>query len=271
MSYQLVAFDMDGTLLQSDHRIDPKSLNAIDRATAAGKLVTLATGRSLSELVSFLPDLPSVRYGVLASGALLYDFHHSKVLSKKILPAQVVATIREIYAQENCFLVVMADGQCYVPEQEFQRIDDFFMTKFRQLYIDTAIHIPDMGTFLEQGEFEKINLYFTKPEARKQYVQVFNASELCLIEAEATGLEITIAGADKGTALAELCQMINVSMQKVIGVGDSDNDITMLQQVGLGLAMGNAKASIQSLAKAVLRDHDRGGCAQAIDDYLLRD
>lgn len=64
--YQLIAFDMDGTLLRSDHTIDPETVAALGRADEAGKTVVLATGRSASELQDYLPVLPMVRYAVFA-------------------------------------------------------------------------------------------------------------------------------------------------------------------------------------------------------------
>ncbi|MFC3932540.1 HAD hydrolase family protein [Streptococcus dentapri] len=72
--YQLIAFDMDGTLLTSQKTIAPSSVAAIERAHDAGKQVVLSTGRALSELRIYQQELQDIRYGILASGAFIYNF-----------------------------------------------------------------------------------------------------------------------------------------------------------------------------------------------------
>lgn len=271
MTYQMIAFDMDGTLLQTDHTIDPRSLEAIAQASQAGKTVVLSTGRALSELAAFLPDLPSVRYGVLASGGLVVDFHEGAVLDKKALPAPVVDQVRQVLQTEDLFCLVMRDGQGFVQSDQFERIGDYHMADFAQLYTDTAQFVDSLDSLLEQGEFEKINLYFKTEELREHYIQIFEAYGISLARAEGAGLEMSAQGADKGQGLAQLCQHLGLDLSRVIAVGDSDNDAPAFRRVGLGLAMGNANDLIKSLAGAILADNDSGGCAQAVRDYLLRE
>ena len=83
--YQLIAFDMDGTLLTSKKTIAKSSVEAIGRAQDAGKQVVLSTGRSLSELLPYGYDLREIRYDILASGALIYDLEAKCVLAKQTL------------------------------------------------------------------------------------------------------------------------------------------------------------------------------------------
>ncbi|MFA9493347.1 Cof-type HAD-IIB family hydrolase [Streptococcus sp. E17BB] len=268
--YQLIAFDMDGTLLRSDHTIDPETVAALGRADEAGKTVVLATGRSASELQDYLPVLPMVRYGVLASGGLIYDFSTETVLAKKSLSAEVVATVCDLLDREDVFVVVMADGQGYVQSSQFNRIEAFYMEQFRQLYLDTAVFVSDLNQLLAEKACEKINIYFKTPELREAYADQLASSAITLVKAERTGLELTAQGADKGAGLQLLCQRLGFGMAEVIGVGDSDNDRTMLQEAGMGLAMGNAKPSIKALANHVVPTNDEGGCVEAIERYLLR-
>lgn len=269
--YEMIAFDMDGTLLNSQHEIAQSSLTAIAEAVARGKKVVLATGRPLSELKTYLPDLTSVRYGVLTSGALVYDFARQKVLTKKVLPKEAVQSIIDLIQAGDIMLVIMLDGQGYVQKQQLERISDYHLTKFQQLYEDTAVMVDDMPRFLVEHEaaFEKINLYHLTTEARRHSRKVLESYPLALVETEVTGLEVTALGADKGQGLSFLCDYLGLEMSTVIAVGDADNDESMIGLAGLGLAMGNANARIKSLADAILADNDHDGCAQAIRDYLL--
>lgn len=269
--YQMIAFDMDGTLLNSQHKIDSSSLSAIAQAVGRGKEVVLATGRPLSELRAYLSELPMVRYGVLTSGSLVYDFHEQRVLTKKTLPSSLVEQIVALIKQQDMLLVVMLDGQGYVQQDQLERISDYHLAKFKTLYEDTAVLVDDMSEFLlnHQTDFEKINLYHVTKAARDLSYQCLSTFPIAMVYAEETGLELTAQGADKGSGLAFLCDELSLAMSEVIAVGDADNDESMIRQAGLGLAMGNANDHIKLLAATVLADHDHGGCAQAISDYLL--
>ena len=84
-NYQLIAFDMDGTLLNSDKQISPETLNAIKRADNAGKTVILCTGRNLAELNAFTKIIPGLRYLDCVSGACVYDLQEKKTLIPRLL------------------------------------------------------------------------------------------------------------------------------------------------------------------------------------------
>lgn len=269
--YQMIAFDMDGTLLQSDHSIAQSTLEAISRANQKGKEIVLSTGRPLSELAAYLPLLTDVRYGVLTSGAFVYDFTAKQILDKKVLKAEVVQEVVNLMARQDMMLVIMLDGQGYLQKDQFERISDYHLEKFKDLYQETALFVDDIASFLleHQTSFEKINLYHLTQEDRRTSLEMLKPYAVALVETEVTGLEITAQGADKGQGLSHLCDVLGISMSSVIAVGDADNDISMIRMAGLGLAMGNANATIKQLADHVLADNDSGGCAQAIDEYLL--
>ena len=72
-TYQLIALDIDGTLLNTNKEITPDTEAAVHRAFAAGKEVVLSTGRSFAELAEILDTFPEMRYGICESGALIFD------------------------------------------------------------------------------------------------------------------------------------------------------------------------------------------------------
>lgn len=76
-------------------------------------------------------------------------------------------------------------------------------------------------------------------------------------------------GASKGVGVQWLLQHLGVSPSEVMALGDGENDIEMLQLVGLGVAMGNAGPKVKSVAKVVVGKNDEDGVAQAIQQYVL--
>lgn len=103
--YQLIAFDMDGTLLNSNKQISPETLNAIKRATDAGKTVILCTGRNLAELNAFTEIIPGLRYLDCVSGACVYDLKEKKTLYSQALDPGIVKKLMEFGMEEGAMIM----------------------------------------------------------------------------------------------------------------------------------------------------------------------
>ena len=111
--YQLIAFDMDGTLLNSNKQISPETLNAIKRATDAGKTVILCTGRNLAELNAFTEIIPGLRYLDCVSGACVYDLKEKKTLYSQALDPGIVKKLMEFGMEEGAMIqMCIRDSGC---------------------------------------------------------------------------------------------------------------------------------------------------------------
>ncbi|MFC3927680.1 Cof-type HAD-IIB family hydrolase [Streptococcus caprae] len=270
--YHLIAFDMDGTLLNSHKEISPTTQEAIREASLAGKEVVLSTGRALSELADYLPDLPCVHYGILASGAVLCDFQNQTVLQKTPIPIDLALNLATYARQGQVMVLAMKDGQGYLQRSHLETIERFHVSHYRQLYEKTAVLVDNIYDFVEEhaGDLEKINLYHQTANARDAGYEVLLSDRLAVVKAEQSGLEFTAAGVHKGAGLDQLCDLLGLSIAATIAVGDADNDREILVQAGLGLAMGNASDDIKTLADHILPTNDQDGCVRAITDYLLQ-
>lgn len=91
--YKLIAFDMDGTLLNSEKRISERTLEAVNRAFDAGKEVILSTGRCVAELREYFKRIPGLRYVVCSSGAILYDVKEEKILYSNSISIELAEKI----------------------------------------------------------------------------------------------------------------------------------------------------------------------------------
>ena len=271
--YQLIAFDMDGTLLTSQKTIAKSSIAAIDRAHSAGKQVALSTGRSLSELGLYEKDLQGIRYAVLASGALIYDLEMKQTLAEQTLPAVVVDKVKALAEAHDLMVVGVINGQGYLQRSNFENIANYYMEIYTELYDKIAILVDNIYDLLakEREHFDKINIYHFTARDRDQSYETLLSEKITMIKAEVSGLELTARGVEKGQGLAHLAQYLQLPMEQIIAVGDADNDESMIREAGFGVAMGNANENIKGLADIIVADNDHGGCAQAIDDVLLAD
>lgn len=269
--YSLIAFDMDGTLLDSRKRISEGTLQAVREAVRAGKAVVLSTGRPLSALAPYRHQLGSIRYGVLSSGAVLYDFQEERVLARSVFGQEELEALEPVTRQEDIMPLVMENGRIWLEEGSLQRLPHYRMEAFGPLYRETAGWKPDIRAFLLTGGegFEKINLFHTDAEAKARTRARLSSLPLELADSEETSLEVSPAGICKGNGLLRLCDLLGVPAGESIAVGDSDNDLTMIKAAGLGVAMGNANHSVKAAAKAEVSDCDHDGCAEAIRRFLL--
>ena len=257
MSYQLIAFDMDGTLLDSNKAILSSSLTAISNAVKAGKTVILSTGRCLPELREYLPQLSDVRYLNCVSGALVLDQKTNTAIYSCSLAPAVCSQILRIIQRSHC-----------------QNMAHFGMGQYQGLFERNAEQWDNLFTQYHENPFPvaKLNLYFTDPESRQRIEQqILNENiPVTMVHAEATSLEISAKGVSKAAGLRELCKHLDIPISETIAVGDAPNDLEILKAAGLSIAMGNSRQEILDLADVVVSDCDHDGCAEAIYQYLLR-
>ena len=266
MSYQLAALDLDGTLLNSRKEIPPEAMKAIRIVCAAGKTIVFATGRAVSELAEPVSRLPEVRYAVFASGAGLYDISRKKTFGlhsiSPVLAEQIftVARLKDVMPQ-----IILPDA-AVIQASHMENLEYYHMGIYRPLYEKAMTLVPDIYAFAAscREPFLKINLYHADPEERIRTRSQLDTPELERIYSEISSLECSAAGVSKGSGLKRLCGLLGVPMADCIAVGDADNDISMLQAAGLGVAMGNAPGYVKTAADRIVSDLDHGGCAEAI-------
>lgn len=277
--YQLAAFDMDGTLLNSKKEMSAKTVDAISRALKAGKKVALSTGRCVAELRPYKKELSQIQYGILESASLLYDFFEEKVISKDFIDPELVPLVMKAIDGTDLMTFAMSDGECHVKQSLMENLDGYHMGAYRNLYESCATMLEDDRDFiLHAGRtFEKINLYHLREadraRTRSRLTELLEqvGGNLELTDAETTSLEITPPGLNKGAGLIQLCKMLNVPIEEAIAVGDADNVISMLEVAGLGVAMGNANERVKASANVLVSDCDHEGCVEVIDHYLLEE
>lgn len=141
--YKLVAFDMDGTLLNSEKKISNKTVEAINKAIEAGKTVILNTGRCPAELKEYREVLPRLRYVNCVSGALVYDYEEERSIYESPLSEEEVKTLIQI-GKETDEMVHLMGITSVVEKDKVPHMNDYYMGVYQPMYEEVTTKVDNI-------------------------------------------------------------------------------------------------------------------------------
>lgn len=258
---RLIATDLDGTLLGSDHLISERTFEVLAKAQAAGIIVVAATGRGPSALPRFEPA-GIIKMAVCSNGAAVVDLRSGDVVERSDLKGTSVATI---FAEVGASI----PGSCFAWEATSGFGWDPAFASRGQILLDSY------GTSgsVDFDEAAPVSKAFVAHEALGYEALARRVREVISIDAEVScaGLPfvvITAAGVTKANALQRLCDHKGIDASQVVAFGDSWNDLDMLTWAGLGVAMANANDDVKDAADALAGSHNDEGVANFLADLL---
>ncbi len=258
-SIDLIALDLDGTLLAPDETISVRNRTAIKDALTAGVRVVLVTGRGVDVPIRVSKELGLNLPVICCHGALTKDFGANKTLEHVPVPLEYAKPMVEFAEREGLAIAI------YV-EEAFYRLQGshIYMDDMRGPGWFEAPSLHDMLT--EAPTF----LRFLGEESVTQIVRAFGDLPLSFRhETWCDFVECAVLNrhASKKNALAKLCADFGIPSERVMAVGDSRNDVPMLRWAAIGVAMGNALPEVRQSVPYVTAANDRDGVALAIERF----
>ena len=262
---RLFALDMDGTLLDPRKKIDPQSLRDIQWASDQGATVVYCTGRGVPELREYFDQAPMMRYAVCNSGAVIYDRAEDRIIARRPVPKQYVGVLLDLALRRGAMPHFLTSRESIVCERDITHMADFNMGVYQPMFEAVARTVPDMAAeAARQNDIVKVDLYFrSSAERQRAYAEVRDLPIAAVLQDESS-LETTDLGVTKASGLRLLAEHLGIPMARTVGIGDSVNDLEMLQTVGYAVAMGNAQPQIKALCHSVTADNEHNGVGRAI-------
>ena len=293
---RLVAYDLDGTMLNDQKQIPAENLAALAAAREKGCILLPATGRPLCMVRGPILQVPGVRYVLTSNGAAIWDMGpdpaaavHSrrgefygtpagrlpagaKCLALSPLPAasaaRAIAALRPFLPG---VIKVFVDGRMAYEPEGFAWENRYGTPAFRHKP-GFGILVPSLDQALPawEGKIEKICTFFGDMEKLNAARRALNAlPDIAVVQGAPNNLEVTAPGVDKGLGLQKACQALGVDIGQALALGDSENDLAMLRAAGFAGVVANGIPAAKALATRIAAaDNNQCGAGELIRFYL---
>ena len=272
-SCRLIAFDLDGTLLDNKKRLAPETLDALRAAGEAGILLVPATGRIPAGIPEALRALPGLRWGILVNGALLYDFGAERAVEHTEIPVETAVRVIDYLDTLGVLYDCYQNDWGYIDRMFYEHAADYVNDPgILDLLVRLRTPVDSLReTLLARGEsVQKLQLHTKDNALRLRLLDDLarRYPELSVSSSVPTNIELNIAAANKGDALLRLCSRLGIPPEETVAFGDGTNDLSMLRAAGLGVAMANAEPEVCAAADRITASNEECGVARVIRELL---
>ncbi|AOZ93710.1 Cof-type HAD-IIB family hydrolase [Paenibacillus crassostreae] len=278
--YELLALDMDGTLLNSDKRITPNVHHALTAWRNSGRRLTIASGRFPAS-VWLHARATEMNFPLIAlNGSVIVNEDTGELISSTPLSAQHTISLTELIESHGAYIQLYGYNVLYV--SELNHVNSKWP-------LANVVVIPDKPLTVENYQ-DQINYIQVEPvDDLREFLQkrtepIYKATILCdhtdlldmlIAELQSWNLfmitrtgshrfDVNAFGVSKRSALEHLCLKHQIPSVKVAAIGDYDNDVEMLKWAGLGIAMGNAEEHVKQISNRITSSNQDDGVAEAV-------
>lgn len=241
---KLIALDMDGTLLKNDHTVSDRTRQTIKQAQEAGVTVMVSTGRPLVNCQEIVESLELSSYLITVNGSEIWDADLN-LIDRTMIDVEHIDQMYQLAKKHGTHYWSSTVGGVFNKTTSFpEKTTDHEWLKF--------------GFDVEDDEIRESILEELK---QNEALEVTNSS--------LTNIEVNASGINKAAAIRKICDRLDIQMDQVMAVGDSLNDLAMIKESGIGVAMGNAQQTVKDSADWVTDTNEQDGVAKAIEKHVL--
>jgi hypothetical protein len=265
MNIQLLAMDIDGTLIADRRTIPPRTRAAVGAVVAQGVHVTLATGRAYEVTRPFVEVLELTTPTICYQGGMIFNGHTGQTLHQESFALPLAHRLIDLARARRLALHLHFGGNGFYTEAATL----LSRRAFGEVKA-TVIEVADLKQVTLTPPIKGMVVH--PPDEAAAVVTELQAElngSLSVYRSHAELVEITSPITSKGRALAWLAEYYDIPPENVMAIGDHDNDIDMLAWAGLGVAMGNATAGAKAAANVIAPPVTEEGVVWAIEQFIL--
>lgn len=287
--YKLIAIDLDGTMLNQYGVITEKTKEAIKKAQQKEVEVIIASGRAINSVKNFAKEINSQKYFISGNGAITYDIQNDKILYENILSKQKALQIIKVCEENSIYYNIYTEKGIIAKSLNYNTLyyykDNLNKPEENQTHINI---VENIYNYIEQREEKVLKIMICdehqsvfnsimrklKEISQIEVLEVSHMSRKIIkhgteeIKLEYYYTEVSAQNVDKWYAIEELIKILNITKEQVITIGDNANDVKMLQNAGLGIAMGESAPYVKQVADKTTLSNDEDGVAQALEEIF---
>ncbi|MGL4990765.1 MAG: Cof-type HAD-IIB family hydrolase [Sarcina sp.] len=276
MTYKLICVDMDGTLLNDKHEVCDFNKEMIKKATELGVKVAITTGRIFANAKMY-SNLIGVKTPIIASnGAYIKDQDSDKEIYKSTLSNnqidEIVSVVRKyehspVYM--NTFDTTISEE--IIGENHAYKVANSKMEEEWRVKFDEGIEFETLYEKYNREILKAIFINEDLPEDEfwKMKDDMKSFDDIEVVSSGINNFEVMAKGTSKGKAVEKLAQILGIKREEVICIGDSENDLSMIEYAGLGVAMGNGLDILKEKAQYITDTNNNSGVGKVIEKYIL--
>lgn len=270
---RLIAFDMDGTVLDDNGRITRYTIDVLNEAKTLGVEIVPNTGRSLGLTLPLISEIKGINYVISSNGAVITNIRSNTVIKECSLNKEVALNIYDLALFLGCNPVIIVNGYHFDDYGAIKYPHKFGIgiNKFREFFNRKILQYGLRKSLLEtECRIDQIIMKFNSIEEKYIALKYLESiDEIAVCYSHDRNLEITSLKATKGGALEYICGKYNISLENVMAIGDMNNDILMIKKAGIGVAMENSCEELKKAANYITLSNLENGAARAIEDIVL--
>ena len=273
--FKLITVDLDGTLLDDQCRVSENNLSAIKSLSKKGIFVVPCTGRTLAEIPESLKNNKDIRYIIHSTGSVILDtFTNQKVLN--CISKDIAQKIFKVLSEFDVHIAIRHNGFCHVKTGTTDK-------KSIEYYNIFFGHEDIIRNFAKKVDnFDEWKYKIDNIEAFAIFFHDLNQREECKSRLEKIdglsltfvsdyNIEILSKNSGKGSAVKNLLKMLNIEKKDALGLGDSGNDLPMMQSVGIPIAVSNATETIKKYCKQIICSNQEHAIEYLYNNYVKKE
>lgn len=283
MNIKLVASDLDGTIIDRNNFIADETFKAIDTLHSKNINFVVCTGKSYSVSKNICKNF-NAGYGIFGNGAQIIDFKNGKELNRKILSSEEINYCIKLARKQNLHIHFYTEDSVVTENLKYMDLRNYILKNENSSDLKFFI-VPNIEKFIEKENPSIFSLVITSDDSMEEFEKdvLTNLSvstnliskkglyKDSIIDKEYEYLNIAPNNINKNQALNFLSKYLNIPQTEMLAIGDNINDLEMVKNSGIGIAVGDAYSELKKVANYVTtKTATTGAFAEAIEKYIKK-
>lgn len=282
MSIKLVASDLDGTIIDRNNFIATENYEAINKIHSKNIDFVVCTGKSYSVSKNICKNF-NARYGIFGNGAQIIDLKSGKELNRKTLDSEQINYCIKLARKQNLHIHFYTEDSVVTENLKYMDLRNYILKDANSTELKFFI-VPNIEKFIKEEKPSIFSLVITSDDSMEEFEKTIHKNlsvstnlinkkgiyKDTIINKEYEYLNIAPNDINKNQALNFLSKHLNIPQSEMLAIGDNINDLEMVKNSGVGIAVGDAYSELKKVASYVTTNTaSTGAFAEAIEKYIV--